>query len=169
MVGPFTGACEVTLFFLFAMRLGYGRKRSALTAIFGFATSAWPDAESVLEHTEVTFFLLLAFYAAFRAKQQRAGPAYLVLAGMGIGGAAITRYQDAFLGGLALGLYLLLVNGVIHRWREQVRDAILVGIGLAPFVGVDLWYNWYRFGSYSRAAITRPCSAMPSGKGLPDF
>jgi hypothetical protein len=148
MVGPFTGACEVLVFFLFAVRLGYGRKRALLlTGIFGFATSAWPDAESVLEHTEVTFFLLLAFYAAFRAKQQRAGPGFLLLAGVGIGGAAITRYQDAFLGGLALGLYLLLVGGVAHRWREQIKDAILVGIGLAPFAALDLWYNWYRFGS----------------------
>jgi hypothetical protein len=148
LVGPFTGACEVTLFFLFAVRLGYGRRRSLLlTGIFAFATSAWPDAESVLEHTEVTFFLLLSFYAAFRAKQQRAGPWFLILAGIGIGGATITRYQDAFLGGVALGVYLLLVGGITHRFREQVKDGILVGVGLAPFVALDLWYNWYRFGA----------------------
>jgi hypothetical protein len=148
LVGPFTGASEITLLFLFALRLGYGRRRALLlSGIFGFASSAWPDAESVLEHTEVTFFLLLAFYAAFRAKQQRAGPWFLVLAGVGIGGAAITRYQDAFLGGLALGLYLLIVGGATHRWREQLADGILVGVGLAPFVLIDFWYNWYRFGS----------------------
>ncbi len=147
LVGPFSGALEVTLFFLFAARLGYGTRRSLiLTGVFAFATSAWPDAESVLEHTEVTFFLLLAFYAAFRCKQQRAGPLYMLLAGIGIGGAAITRYQDAFLGALALGLYLLIVGGVRNRLREQIRDYVLVGVGLAPFAALDLWYNWYRFG-----------------------
>jgi len=44
LVGPLTGALEVMIFFLFAVRLGYSLRRSlVLTLILGFATSVWPD------------------------------------------------------------------------------------------------------------------------------
>ncbi|HEX6509047.1 MAG TPA: glycosyltransferase family 39 protein, partial [Chloroflexota bacterium] len=148
LVGPLMGALEVTVFFLFAFALGYGRRRALLlTLLFAFATSAWPDAESVLEHTEVTVFLLLAFYGAFRYREQRAGPFYLVLAGAGIGGAASTRYQDALLGAVALGIYLLLPGGRSERLLDRIRDLVLVCVGVVPFAILDAWYSWYRFGS----------------------
>lgn len=150
LVGPLFGALEVMVFFLFAMRLGVGLKRSLLvTAIFGFATSVWPDEQSVLEHTEVAFFLLLGFYFAFRFKEQGCSWWHLVGAGAGIGGAAITRYQDAFLGAIALGVYLLLPGGrsTVRYDLQRLLWLLPVGLGLAPFVATDLWYNWIRFGT----------------------
>lgn len=147
LVGPFTGALLALMFFMFAVRLGYGVGRALLlTFIFGFATSAWADEQSVLEHTEVALFLLMAFYNAFRYREQHAGWPSLVFAGVGIGGAAITRYQDAFLGALALGLYLLLAGGPGRGIGERVRRMIGVGAGLAPFLALDLWYSWVRYG-----------------------
>ncbi len=154
LVGPLVGAMEVLVFFLFAMRLAYGVRRSLLlTLVFAFATSVWPDEQSVLEHTLVGLCLLLAMYGAFRYREQWASRWLLVISGIGIGGAAITRYQDAFLGALAVGLYLLLPGGPGAEIRERagqwerVWRLTLVGAGLAPFIVTDLWYSWVRFGS----------------------
>jgi hypothetical protein len=148
LVGPLFGALVVVLFFVFAVRLGYGVRRSLiLSAILGFATSLWPDEQSVLEHTEVAFFLLLSFYGAFRFREQRAGWPALVLCGVGIGGAAMTRYQDAFVGAVAVGLYLMLPGGPYAGLAGRVRRLAIVGSGVLPFLVADLWYNWVRFGN----------------------
>ena len=167
LVGPLFGALEVTLFFLFAVRLGYSLRRSLLlTAVFGFATSVWPDEQSVLEHTEVAFFVLLAFYFAYRFRDQDKGAWYLVYSGAGLGGAAITRYQDAFLGFLALGLYLLLPGGPSNRLRDRAHWLVLFGLGLAPAVAVDLWYNWIRFGSILATGHHETLFGYPIAKGM---
>lgn len=148
MVGPLFGALEVTVFFLFATRLGYGRWVALiLTAIFGFATSVWPDEQSVLEHGEVAFFLLLGYFYAFRFRDQGAGWWYLILSGLAFSGAAITRYQDAFLGLLGLGLYLILPGGPAAGWLPRLKWLALGMVGLLPAVAIDLWYSWIRFGS----------------------
>jgi len=148
LVGPLFGALEVLVFFLFAFALGFGLTRSLLlTLIFGFASSVWPDEQSVLEHTEVAFFLLLAMYGAFRFREHRLGRGWLILCGIGIGGAAITRYQDAFLGLLGVAVYLALPGGPGAGLPERIRRALWVGAGLFPFAALDLWYSWLRFGN----------------------
>jgi hypothetical protein len=147
LVGPIVGAFEVLMFFVFAVRLGYGRRVAfALTLIFAFATMCWPDEQSVNEHTEVALALLVGWYAAFRYRDQSAPSWYLFVAGAGIGGAFITRYQDAAVGLLGLGVYLLLPRARSTS-LSRVLDCVRVGIGLAPFVALILWYNWVRFGS----------------------
>lgn len=147
LVGPLFGALEVLMVFLFAMRLGYGVKRALLLSlILGFATSVWPDEQSVLEHGQVAFFLLVAFYFAFRFREQGAGSRAAILSGVGIGGAAITRYQDAAVGLLALAVYLLLPGGPGKGIPERIRRGALVALGLLPFAALDAWYNWVRYG-----------------------
>jgi hypothetical protein len=148
LVGPLFGALVVLLFFIFCMRLAYGVRRSLIMcAILAFATSLWPDEQSVLEHTEIAFFLLLALYGAFRFREQRAGWPALILAGVGIGGAAVTRYQDAFIGALVIGLYLILPGGPNPSLAGRVRRLVVVGLAVVPFLTLDLWYNWVRFGT----------------------
>src|SRR5947209_13579432 len=66
---------------------------------------------------------------------------------MAVGGAAITRYQDAFIAALAIGLYLLLPGGPERGLLSRVRQLALCVLGVLPFVVIDLWYNWYRFES----------------------
>jgi hypothetical protein len=147
MVGPLFGALEVLFFFLFAMRLGYGLRRSLLlTLILGFATSLWPDEQSVLEHGEVGFFLLVGFYFAFRYREHGKPRRYLIWSGIGLGGAAITRYQDAFIGLGAVSLYLLLRGGPDAGMRDRLRSFGFLAAGLSPFLVTDAWYNWVRFG-----------------------
>jgi hypothetical protein len=153
LVGPIFGALEVLVFFLFAVRLGFGLRRAIpLTLVFAFATGCWPDEQSVLEHTEVAFFILLGVYLAFRYRDQDAGSRYVVFSGLGLGGALMTRYQDAFLAFLATALYLALPRTAPWRWRDMfsraiVRDEVLLSLGLLPAVVVDMWYSVVRFGS----------------------
>jgi hypothetical protein len=148
LVGPLFGALLGMIFFMFAVRLGYGRLQSlVLTAILAFATTVWPDEQSVSEHIEVTFFIFLAMYLIFRLREQAAPEVYAVLAGLAAGGAVLTRYQDAFLGLAAIGLYLVLPG---PRAGSLVRRAVrlaLLGAGVMPSVIVVGWYDWYRFGS----------------------
>ena len=69
------------------------------------------------------------------------------MCGIGIGGAAITRYQDAFLGLLGVAVYLALPGGPGAGLPERIRRALWVGAGLFPFAALDLWYSWLRFGN----------------------
>lgn len=168
LVGPLFGALEVVVFFLFAVRLGFGKPRALLlTLVFAFATSVWPDEQSVLEHTEVAFFILLGMYFAFRYRDQRAGNWYLVLAGAGVGGAAITRYQDAAIGVLGIGLYLLLPGGPARGLLPRVRALFLAGLGLLPFILFDVWYNLVRFGKIFVSGHHERVFGYPIWQGLP--
>jgi len=168
LVGPLFGALEVTLFFVFSIRLRYGLIRALLlTLIFGFATSVWPDEQSVLEHTEVAFFLLLGMYFAFRYREQNRGVAYMLYSAFAIGGAAITRYQDAFMACLAIGLYIILPGGASRSAWARIRALVLFGVGLLPFAAIDLWYNWYRFMSPFQTGHYEKLFGYPPQRGIP--
>ncbi len=168
MVGPLFGALEVMIFFLFAVRLGFGiRRASLLTLIFGFATSVWPDEQSVLEHTEVAFFLLLGMYFAFRFREQGRGSRFLVYAGLAVAGAAITRYQDAAVGVLAISLYLVLPGGRAPGVWPRIRWLLLAGLGLLPGIAVDIWYNEMRYGRPFASGHHEQVFGYPIWKGIP--
>lgn len=168
LVGPLFGALEVVVFFLFAVRLGYGRPRALLlTLIFAFATSVWPDEQSVLEHTEVAFSLLLGFYFAFRYREQGRGGWHLVFAGAAVGVAAITRYQDAAIGVLGIAVYLMLPGGPLRGLISRVRALLLAGLGLLPFVLLDIWYSWVRYEKFFVSGHHEKVFGYPIWKGVP--
>lgn len=148
LVGPLFGALLGLVFFMFAVRLGYSPARSlVMTAILAFATTVWPDEQSVSEHIEVAFFIFLATYLVFRLREQGAREAYALLAGLAAGGAVLTRYQDAFLGIVAIALFIALPGRNAASLPRRVLRLILLGIGVLPSVLVVGWYDWYRFGS----------------------
>lgn len=148
MVGPLFGALLGLIFFMFAVRLGYSPARSLLlTAILAFATTTWPDEQSVSEHIEVTFFIFLAMYLVFRLREQGARNVYASLAGLAAGGAVLTRYQDAFLGLAAIGLYVALPGPTSGTVLQRAKRLVLLGAGALPSMFVVGWYDWYRFGS----------------------
>jgi hypothetical protein len=118
-----------------------------LTAILAFATTVWPDEQSVSEHIEVTFFIFLATYLIFRLREQGAPEFYALLAGLAAGGAVLTRYQDAFLGLAAIGLYIALPGANAGSLFLRFRRLVLLGLGVLPSVIAVGWYDWYRFGS----------------------
>ncbi len=92
-------ALTAIVFFYIAVRLGYSRRVSALlTLIFAFGSVLWPDAESMLEHTQVTFFLMLAvlcvmdFVSGGMKKRW-----WIVACGLSLGAAFLTRYDTGIL------------------------------------------------------------------------
>jgi len=93
------GALLAIVFFLLALRLGYSRRvATVLTAIYALATVAWPDAESMLEHTQVTFFLALSVLCSLifvqRGLRQRV---WVAAASLSLGCAFLTRYDTGIL------------------------------------------------------------------------
>lgn len=168
LVGPLFGALEVVVFFMFAVRLGFGRARALLlTLIFAFATSVWPDEQSVLEHTEVAFSLLLGTYFAFRFRDQGRGNRYLIYSGAAVGIAAITRYQDAAIGILGIALYLVLPGGRVRGVVPRIRSLLLAGLGLLPFILLDVWYNWVRYDKIFASGHQERVFGYPIWLGVP--
>jgi hypothetical protein len=148
LVGPLFGALLGLVFFMFAVRLGYSPARSLLlTAILAFATTVWPDEQSVSEHIEVTFFMFLATYLIFRLREQGAREWYAALAGVVAGGAVLTRYQDAILALVAIALLIVLPGRTAGTWQRRIVRLFCLGVGVLPSILVVGWYDWYRFGS----------------------
>lgn len=93
------GALLAIIFFLIGLLLGYSRRIAALLAlIYAFASVAWPDAESYLEHTQVTFFLAVAVLLTmvFVQKGMR-DRRWIAGAGLAIGCSFLTRYDTGVL------------------------------------------------------------------------
>ncbi|HZT95205.1 MAG TPA: glycosyltransferase family 39 protein [Chloroflexota bacterium] len=119
MLDDIFGALATVLFFFIAVRLGYSRRVSVILAlIYAFASVAWPDAESMLEHTEVTFFLLLAVLLTLKFVQTgHRKRRWLGLSGLSIGCAFLTRYDT--------GVLLPLIPLYAAATRMALRQPIL--------------------------------------------
>jgi hypothetical protein len=188
------GAFLAALLFLMATSLGYSRRVAlVLTLIFAFATPAWPDSQSALEHTQVSLFLLLSVFAVWwfvrgGMRERR----LLLLAGTASGLTVFTRYdaaiyipiivvfllwmrrssvQDRPLQGIA-GLARAL-RGVRrrHGYRgelsEIARDLLTYGLAMVPWALLLLLWNQLRFGSPFNVALHLKTFGEPPWIGLP--
>lgn len=165
LVGPIFGALLAVLVFLFCIRLGYSARLSfAMSLIFAFATSAWPDEQSALELTQESFFVLLAAYLAFRHRQGKAWP-YLLLAGLSVGAGLLTRYTAA-VAIPPIALYLALPEKRAWRWQSALGRNVLFGIGIIPMAAFDLWYNKLRFGQYTDSGHSEKIFGHPLLTGI---
>jgi hypothetical protein len=188
------GALLVVLVFLIGVRLGYSRRTSALLGLlFAFATTAWPDAESFLEHTQVSFFLALSVLlsltfvgGAMRKRVLLAG------AGLSIGCAFLTRYDTGVLLPL-IPLYVAAARmgfGSRHDASNLTDDAQMptrklhgrtlpspallrdifadwtaYTVGLAPALACAAAWNYARFGSVTKTGIP-PTFGEPILQGI---
>lgn len=116
------GSLLAIVFFLIALRLGYSRRIAALlTLIFAFASVAWPDAESMLEHTQVTFFLALSVLAAMIFVQGGLRQRWWIVgSAISIGCAFLTRYDV----GLLLPIIPLYLAGARISLRRPLIHAV---------------------------------------------
>jgi hypothetical protein len=147
LINPVTGAATVVLVFLFSHVLGYARRASLLVAIFyGLGTMAWYYAKAPGDHALETLCILYAVYAMYRHGIDN-DVSHLVQSSLALGCAILVRPTSV----LALpSIVLLMVMNAIHRRRKArsiLRDVAGIVIVLCPFIGVTLWYNYYRFGS----------------------
>jgi hypothetical protein len=164
----FLGAALAVVFFLVASSMGY-RRRSAiiLTLLFALTSPAWPDAQSALEHTQVSLFLLLSVFALWRFVQGgMAGRRWLLLAGTASGIDLFTRYDSVIF------IPLLILYGVALRMRQGERKEIVVdwltyGLAVLPWIGLLMLWNQLRFGSPFNVALHLKTFGEPPWVGLP--
>jgi hypothetical protein len=163
------GALLVVLVYLTSLVLGFSRRTGVIVSlIFGFGSAAWPDAESMLEHTQVSFFLLLSVLLSLYFTKRRGRPrALLTCSGLAIGCAFLTRYDTGILMP-AIPLYLAAVRALAQQpgnpdgsMRRHVR-AVVTDIGkdwtfyvagtVPAFLLAGLW-NFARFGDVLKTGV----------------
>ena len=122
VVTALTGA----LLYLYGRALGYGERPALIVAaIFGVATIAWPYSQLYFREPLLTLFMVGAAWCAAQWRNAPPAPIWLIGAGIGLVGAALTK--DA---GIAV-LPTLLVIGLPTLPRRVWRSMLpLVGIGL---------------------------------------
>ena len=144
------GAATVVLVFLFSLALGYSTRISLTVSLFyGLGTFAWPLSKQPFDHTVETFFVIFSVYFAYLYTLNKQ-PRHLLFSAFGLGFAFITRLTSLL---IAPALLLLIFASVYNRsdlratLRTLSRDMFLFSIVFLPFVCLNLWYNYYRFGS----------------------
>lgn len=142
-------AAGVALMFLFARRLGATSRAAVLLALtYGFATYAFPHAKTFFSEPLAA---TLAFAATYFVVRDLGPPRtrHLILAGA-LFGAALNARASVAVFAAPLAVYLLWVCGregsLTARLRKLTIAASAFAAGAAPFVGLLLWSNWWRFG-----------------------
>lgn len=149
-------ASGVVLFFLIT-NLGYSKKTAlAVTVFYALGTLAWPQSKHPFDHpVEALFVLLAIFYAQIYVKSGRIR--YLLLSAASLGFAFITRVPTVL--SLAPIFFFLSYERpesgyTVKRAAAAIRDCSLYSLALAPFVLMQFWYNYARFGSIFETGIT---------------
>lgn len=156
-------ASGVVLFFLIN-NLGYSKKTAlAVTVFYALGTLAWPQSKHPFDHPVETLFVLLAiFYAQIYVNGSKT--TYLILSAVSLGFAFITRVP-AILSLAPIFLFLSyrhLEGGYTAKSViAAIKDCSIYSLALVPFVLIQLWYNYARFGSVFETGI--PLMAQRAG------
>src|SRR4030067_2696375 len=150
LLNTLAGSATVTLVFFFSIALGYSRRSSLVVSMFyGFGTFAWPMAKHPFDHVVETLFVLLSVYFMYLHSTKNA-IMQLILSTLCFGFAMNTRLVSI----LALPALLVMMGegcGVSRRFVDNTkvffRKIVIFVLVLLPFIGLVLWYNYYRFGS----------------------
>lgn len=150
MIILLTGTSTVVLVFLFSISLGYTKRASLIAAVFyGLGTMAWHYSKDSGDHGIETFFVLLSVYFMYRHAMDK-HVTHLILSALSIGTAFITRPNSML---VMPSLFILMVlhdskeSDFKTRIRLVTRNILLFSLSFLPFIGLILWYNYYRFGS----------------------
>jgi len=149
-------ALSGVIIFSFIASLGYARKTAFVVTIFyALGTIAWPQSKHPFDHpVEMLFVLLAIFYAQIFAKSRNVR--YILLSSASLGFAFLTRPPTV----LALpSIFALLALSRITDFKKEemvagIRDCVVYSLAFIPFLAVQLWYNYARFGSIYETGIT---------------
>ena len=150
LLHPVITALTALLVYLFAARLGFSKKKSAVVAlIFGLGSPAMPYAKFDFSQPLCAFFLLGAFYCLVAARDSEKDK-WLVLAGISSGMMALTRndfliFQFSL---LLAGIYWLYAQGKLTAMGPQVRAMAVFVCSALPFIFLIFAANRVRFGSW---------------------
>ncbi|MCX7044459.1 MAG: hypothetical protein NTX50_03095 [Candidatus Sumerlaeota bacterium] len=127
----------------------------AMAMAAGFATQLWPAASTLYADTSGAFFIVVAVWCLARFRLLKLEARWLVLAAAAAAFACLCKNPFA-LACPALAIYGLweLVgrykrDGVRNVWRAALV-LLLCAIPFLAVAGVQLWYNWLRYGSVWR-------------------
>ena len=144
------GVATVVLVFLFSSSLGYSSRAALFTAIFyGLGTMAWRFSKDSQDHGIETFFILLSVYYMSRHVMSKR-VMHLIFSAFFLGTAFITR-PNAVL--VMPSLFILMILYYVKEYdfktglRLITRNVVFFSLSFLPFLGIVLWYNYYRFGS----------------------
>ena len=150
-------AATVALLYLFGVDLGYRRRTALFMALMlGLSTIAWPYARTFYAETLLTFWLVLAAWAAYRYVQTEFW-GWMTLVGIAMGLGMATKYV-MIIAGLAFVFYLLLKfqrwPTWRARWRWVARTALAGGLPFMLIAGALVGFNYARFGSLLETGYT---------------
>jgi hypothetical protein len=162
----FLGAALAIVFFLFALSAGFRQRvAAALTLLFVAGSVAWPDAQSALEQTQVNLFLLIGVIGVWQfLREVPSLRRWLLLAGLGVGLAAFTRY-DALLY-VPLFAILIVLGRRPFSGREIGANLLAFGAGLVPWIALVALWNIARFGSPFLTGLHEDTLGNPVGLGV---
>src|ERR1700683_5603066 len=157
LLGIFSGVGAVVFLYLSCTELGFGERASIIATIaFGACTFEWFYARTFMTEVPSTFFLICAFYALLRWREENS-TRWLWCAGISSGLSVFVRLQNVIMLP-ALGIWLLCELWLWNRYELKKRVASMV-IWSAPIFAsllVIAAYNYIRFGSVTDVGIGRP-------------
>lgn len=143
-LGPLLlGAAVPAMLFRLVLRLGYGRRQAAWTALLlGVGTSVWVYARTSYSEILQTACFLAFFAALLEAARS---PTRGSLARWGLAAGLLLNTKNVYLACLpgALAFVAWQIHGRAG-WRRLLAWA---GLGFAPGVIALGWYGWVRWGS----------------------
>jgi Dolichyl-phosphate-mannose-protein mannosyltransferase len=157
------GAGTVALLFVFCACLGYSRRASLLVSFcYGLGTVAWFMSKDAGDHAIETLFVLLSVFAMYRYLVSRK-TLLLTLSAFALGIAFLTRMTSILVAPSLLILYIFFHYGKTPS-REVIRllarDVLVFSLVFIPFLCLDLWYNYYRFGSVFESGYSLMASRL---------
>jgi hypothetical protein len=163
-INSFVTAGICLLLFLIAQRLGYGLRPSlGIALISGLCTILWPYAKYCWSEPLGVMFPLWALYlyCIRPASWQR-----LIAVGAVMGSAVLFRVE------YAAGFILL---ACFHLWEfrkspgSAVRGACMLFAGFIVPAGIQLWYNFHRWGDIFEFAKMQSPESASSATALPAY
>ncbi len=187
LLGSFTTAAMVALLYRLARLLGYGgRTALAFAAIYGLATTAWPQGRTFFAEPLTALLLVFGFYGIRRGTMtqeiaetgcsDRRTRLILLAAGASTVASLVVK-PHAALALPGLGLYLLWRAGDFHRadrrwafsWRQVITPIATFCLGGLLIALPYALLNWRLFGApFSTGYGTSPLSGFthPFLRGL---
>jgi len=136
------GGLTWLLFFLLATWLsGNRRKAFWLTVVFGTTTTVWYYSRTVFSEGLQTFSLLACVTALYSYRNHGERKSALLMGALAFGLCVTTKASN--------WLLLPLIAGYLAwgKWRKSTRELLIFGAALFPFLVLQLWFNYFRFGN----------------------
>ncbi|KAB0670477.1 hypothetical protein F6V30_10050 [Oryzomonas sagensis] len=138
------------LMYVFTSSIGYSKRISlTISFIYGFTTMACYYAKDPGDQSIETLFILFSVYCMHKHTITQK-TSYIIYSAFSIGMAVITRINAVI--AIPAVLTLLLLEYIFSEfYQDKLKQIVtcicLFCICLTPFAALNMWYNYYRFGS----------------------